>query len=288
MQIFSQANTPLKKWLLDLAFRRKEAELHTGVVRKDSMWDKLIFKKVQVTRTSALVSDTSQSWPATVWRSFKLWFKRRRVWVDECDWWSQVLHPCPQPSSRSCEQLWAVRWGCHTSASRVLAVWLFYVDVAKTRSRFHSFTKATDKLNVQLGAPCRCQGTGQPVTALVLSDKTVGIWSNVVILIGLNPAGKISQYVPVCISRPCGATSALQHDQTGGRCRDELSGSQRRGRGDTRSITCGILTLSDLQSWKKILRALVQVSGQVTWYMQELVLDLTFVFDARPGSWWLL
>ncbi|XP_054634808.1 long-chain-fatty-acid--CoA ligase 1a isoform X2 [Dunckerocampus dactyliophorus] len=46
-KIFSQANTPLKRWMLDLAFRRKEVELNSGVVRKDSMWDKLIFKKVQ-------------------------------------------------------------------------------------------------------------------------------------------------------------------------------------------------------------------------------------------------
>ena len=47
-QIFSQANTPLKRWLLDFAFSRKEAEMKTGVVRRDSMWDKIIFKKVQV------------------------------------------------------------------------------------------------------------------------------------------------------------------------------------------------------------------------------------------------
>ncbi|XP_068607219.1 long-chain-fatty-acid--CoA ligase 1a [Brachionichthys hirsutus] len=46
-KIFSQANTPLKKWLLDFAFRRKEAELKNGVVRQTSMWDKLIFRKVQ-------------------------------------------------------------------------------------------------------------------------------------------------------------------------------------------------------------------------------------------------
>lgn len=48
LQVFGQANTPLKRWLLDFAFRRKEAELKNGVVRKDSMWDTLIFKKVQV------------------------------------------------------------------------------------------------------------------------------------------------------------------------------------------------------------------------------------------------
>ncbi|XP_070835446.1 long-chain-fatty-acid--CoA ligase 1a isoform X1 [Chaetodon trifascialis] len=46
-RVFSQANTPLKRWLLDFAFRRKEAELKSGVVRKDSMWDRLIFRKVQ-------------------------------------------------------------------------------------------------------------------------------------------------------------------------------------------------------------------------------------------------
>lgn len=49
VKIFGQANTPLKRWLLDFATSRKEAELRSGVVRKDSMWDKLIFSKVQVT-----------------------------------------------------------------------------------------------------------------------------------------------------------------------------------------------------------------------------------------------
>ncbi|KAM9856847.1 long-chain-fatty-acid--CoA ligase 1a isoform 1-T2 [Aulostomus maculatus] len=47
-KVFSQANTPLKRWVLDFAYRRKEAELRSGVVRTDSFWDKLIFKKVQV------------------------------------------------------------------------------------------------------------------------------------------------------------------------------------------------------------------------------------------------
>ncbi|XP_053474900.1 long-chain-fatty-acid--CoA ligase 1a isoform X1 [Ictalurus furcatus] len=47
-KIFGQANTPLKRWLLDFATRRKESEMRSGIVRKDSMWDKLIFNKVQV------------------------------------------------------------------------------------------------------------------------------------------------------------------------------------------------------------------------------------------------
>ncbi|KAF7666250.1 hypothetical protein LDENG_00112830 [Lucifuga dentata] len=46
-RIFSQASTPMKRWLLNFAFRRKKAELRSGVVRQDSVWDKLIFKKVQ-------------------------------------------------------------------------------------------------------------------------------------------------------------------------------------------------------------------------------------------------
>uniref|UniRef100_A0A3P8XFS1 Arachidonate--CoA ligase n=1 Tax=Esox lucius TaxID=8010 RepID=A0A3P8XFS1_ESOLU len=46
-KIFGQANTPLKRWMLDFATRRKQAEMMSGVVRKDSLWDKLIFQKVQ-------------------------------------------------------------------------------------------------------------------------------------------------------------------------------------------------------------------------------------------------
>ncbi|XP_068129599.1 long-chain-fatty-acid--CoA ligase 1 [Hyperolius riggenbachi] len=46
-RIFGQANTPLKRWLLDFASKRKEAELRSGIIRKDSLWDKLIFQKVQ-------------------------------------------------------------------------------------------------------------------------------------------------------------------------------------------------------------------------------------------------
>ncbi|XP_026872884.2 long-chain-fatty-acid--CoA ligase 1b isoform X2 [Electrophorus electricus] len=46
-KIFGQANTPLKRWILDFAFRRKEAEMRSGLMRKNSLWDKLIFKKVQ-------------------------------------------------------------------------------------------------------------------------------------------------------------------------------------------------------------------------------------------------
>uniref|UniRef100_A0A8D0DAB6 Long-chain-fatty-acid--CoA ligase n=1 Tax=Sander lucioperca TaxID=283035 RepID=A0A8D0DAB6_SANLU len=46
-KIFGQANTSLKRWLLGFAYRRKEAEIRKGIVRRDSIWDRLIFRKVQ-------------------------------------------------------------------------------------------------------------------------------------------------------------------------------------------------------------------------------------------------
>lgn len=46
-RIFGQANSSLKRWLLEFAFRRKEAEMLKGIVRRDSIWDRLIFRKVQ-------------------------------------------------------------------------------------------------------------------------------------------------------------------------------------------------------------------------------------------------
>ncbi|CAL8264333.1 unnamed protein product [Lota lota] len=46
-KIYGQANSSLKRWLLGFAYRRKEAELKRGIIRRDSIWDKLIFRKVQ-------------------------------------------------------------------------------------------------------------------------------------------------------------------------------------------------------------------------------------------------
>ncbi|XP_049722628.1 long-chain-fatty-acid--CoA ligase 1 isoform X4 [Elephas maximus indicus] len=46
-RIFGQANTTLKRWLLDFASKRKEAELRSGIVRNNSLWDRLIFHKIQ-------------------------------------------------------------------------------------------------------------------------------------------------------------------------------------------------------------------------------------------------
>ncbi|XP_066572975.1 long-chain-fatty-acid--CoA ligase 6 isoform X2 [Amia ocellicauda] len=46
-KIFSQANNPVKRWLLDFAAKRKSAEVLSGVIRSDSVWDKIFFRKIQ-------------------------------------------------------------------------------------------------------------------------------------------------------------------------------------------------------------------------------------------------
>uniref|UniRef100_A0A4X2KA81 Long-chain-fatty-acid--CoA ligase n=1 Tax=Vombatus ursinus TaxID=29139 RepID=A0A4X2KA81_VOMUR len=46
-KIFSQANTPLKRWLLEFAAKRKKAEVRSGIIRNDSIWDELFFNKIQ-------------------------------------------------------------------------------------------------------------------------------------------------------------------------------------------------------------------------------------------------
>ncbi|KAM3592274.1 uncharacterized protein V6R79_016067 [Siganus canaliculatus] len=46
-RVQSGAKTPFKKWLLNFAVERKFAEVRKGVVRSNSIWDKLIFHKVQ-------------------------------------------------------------------------------------------------------------------------------------------------------------------------------------------------------------------------------------------------
>ncbi|KAL7989169.1 hypothetical protein Chor_011835 [Crotalus horridus] len=45
--IFSQADTPVKRWLLEFAANRKKAEVQNGIVRNDSLWDMLFFNKIQ-------------------------------------------------------------------------------------------------------------------------------------------------------------------------------------------------------------------------------------------------
>ncbi|XP_039991157.1 long-chain-fatty-acid--CoA ligase 5 [Xiphias gladius] len=46
-KIQSGAKSPFKKWLLNYAVERKYAEVKEGIIRNNSIWDKLIFHKVQ-------------------------------------------------------------------------------------------------------------------------------------------------------------------------------------------------------------------------------------------------
>ncbi|KAM4526041.1 long-chain-fatty-acid--CoA ligase 5 isoform 1-T1 [Fundulus diaphanus] len=46
-KVQSGADSPFKKWLLNFATARKYAEVKDGIIRKNSIWDKLVFNKVQ-------------------------------------------------------------------------------------------------------------------------------------------------------------------------------------------------------------------------------------------------
>uniref|UniRef100_A0A7N6BJM6 Long-chain-fatty-acid--CoA ligase n=1 Tax=Anabas testudineus TaxID=64144 RepID=A0A7N6BJM6_ANATE len=46
-KVQSGATSPFKKWLLNFAVEKKYAEVKEGIIRKNSIWDKLIFNKVQ-------------------------------------------------------------------------------------------------------------------------------------------------------------------------------------------------------------------------------------------------
>ncbi|XP_032922217.1 long-chain-fatty-acid--CoA ligase 5 isoform X1 [Catharus ustulatus] len=48
-KIQSGANTPVKNFMLKFAVFMKMAEIKQGIIRNDSIWDKLVFKKVQET-----------------------------------------------------------------------------------------------------------------------------------------------------------------------------------------------------------------------------------------------
>uniref|UniRef100_A0A8C2RQX2 long-chain-fatty-acid--CoA ligase n=1 Tax=Capra hircus TaxID=9925 RepID=A0A8C2RQX2_CAPHI len=47
LQVQNEAKTPLKKFLLNLAVASKFSEVKKGIIRRDSLWDKLIFGKIQ-------------------------------------------------------------------------------------------------------------------------------------------------------------------------------------------------------------------------------------------------
>uniref|UniRef100_A0A452RLV0 Arachidonate--CoA ligase n=1 Tax=Ursus americanus TaxID=9643 RepID=A0A452RLV0_URSAM len=46
-RMYDKVNTPLKRWLLEFAAKRKQAEVRSGIIRNDSIWDELFFNKIQ-------------------------------------------------------------------------------------------------------------------------------------------------------------------------------------------------------------------------------------------------
>lgn len=46
-KVQNEAKTPLKKFLLNLAIISKFNEVRNGIIRRDSLWDKLVFSKIQ-------------------------------------------------------------------------------------------------------------------------------------------------------------------------------------------------------------------------------------------------
>jgi len=48
VQILGSVGSPLRRAVLQYAVRRKQAELSSGVVRNNSLWDRLLFNRIQV------------------------------------------------------------------------------------------------------------------------------------------------------------------------------------------------------------------------------------------------
>ncbi|NWX87239.1 ACSL6 ligase, partial [Nothoprocta pentlandii] len=68
-KIFSQADTSLKRWMLEFAAKRKKAEVRHGIVRNDSLWDKLFFNKIQASlggRVRMIVTGAAPASPAVL------------------------------------------------------------------------------------------------------------------------------------------------------------------------------------------------------------------------------
>nr|KAF6480708.1 hypothetical protein HJG59_010563 [Molossus molossus] len=64
-KIFSQADTPLKRWLLEFAAKRKQAEVRSGIIRNDSIWDELFFNKIQASLGGCVRMIVTGSAPAS-------------------------------------------------------------------------------------------------------------------------------------------------------------------------------------------------------------------------------
>ncbi|KAK1159247.1 hypothetical protein AOXY_G21877 [Acipenser oxyrinchus oxyrinchus] len=68
-KIFSQANSPVKRFLLEFAAKRKAAEVRSNIIRNDSLWDRLFFGKIQASlggRVRMIVTGAAPASPAVL------------------------------------------------------------------------------------------------------------------------------------------------------------------------------------------------------------------------------
>lgn len=82
LQIQSGANTPLKRYLLKFAVFMKMAEIKQGIIRNDSIWDKVVFKKVQVSYSKCMGARQ-----CSIGRSDGFFLTCRKPWAEECVSW---------------------------------------------------------------------------------------------------------------------------------------------------------------------------------------------------------
>lgn len=150
-QIQSGAQTPFKKWLLNFAVQRKHAEVKQGIIRNNSIWDKLIFHKVQVSLSGLHISKqrkfTFQHWMYWNGNETSRWSwswmlvcvsGSRNLLGDLCEWWWQVLLPFHLPCSASSEHALVARWNILLSV--IISLWMPHKEFYKSATKLKLYT----------------------------------------------------------------------------------------------------------------------------------------------------
>lgn len=115
------SNSPIKKMLFRMALNSKEGELRRGIMRRNSLWDKIVFKKVQEAfggqlRLMVLSLMKIFDFFKLIWNYFEGNWKRAvsRARVDFYSMRSWML---------GCRRLWTNRVRCCSYFDRELISW---------------------------------------------------------------------------------------------------------------------------------------------------------------------